>query len=66
VLVQAENLKTHPAVSAALRRGTLEIFGWIYQFEDGLVRIYDPSKNAFVPSSEVKERALSTPHSLAL
>lgn len=66
VLVQAENLKTHPAVSAALRRGTLEIFGWIYQFEDGLVRIYDPAQNAFVPSAEVKDRALSNPHSLAL
>jgi carbonic anhydrase len=66
VLVQAENLKTHPAVSAALRRGSIEIYGWVYHFEDGVVKIYDPSKDAFVSSAEVKDRALGNPHSLSI
>lgn len=66
VLVQAENLKTHPAVSAALRRGSIEIYGWVYHFEEGAVKIYDPAKDAFVSSSDVKDRALGNPHSLSI
>jgi len=66
VLVQAENLRTHPAVSAALRRGQVLIYGWMYHFEEGLVTVYDPMKSAFVQSSEVRDRALSDSKTLAL
>jgi len=66
VLVQAENLRTHPAVSAALRRGHVNIYGWMYHFEEGVVKVYDPLKGAFVQSSDVRDRALETPQSLAL
>jgi carbonic anhydrase len=66
VLVQAENIKTHPAVSAALRRKAVQIFGWIYHFESGDVTIYDPEKGKFVRSSDVKDRAASNLKSLAI
>ena len=51
VLVQADNLRTHPAVSAALRRERVRIFCWVYHFETGAVTVYDPSCNTFVAST---------------
>lgn len=47
VLVQLENLCTHPAVAAALSRGELELFGWVYKFETGEVFGYDPEQKQF-------------------
>ncbi|MFM8313812.1 MAG: carbonic anhydrase [Deltaproteobacteria bacterium] len=57
VLVQADNLKTHPSVSAALREKRIRIYGWVYHFETGVVMIYDPLNHRYVCSSEVKEEA---------
>src|SRR5688572_13602836 len=37
VLVQLENLRTHPAVESALARGELSLHGWVYKFETGEV-----------------------------
>ena len=54
VLVQADNLKTHPAVSAALREGRVRIFGWVYHFENGAIEIYDRKTGKFVPSGEAR------------
>ena len=66
ILVQAENLKSHPSVSAALRRKSIQIFGWVYHFESGKVTIYDPTCEKYVLSSEVKTRADSNIKSLAI
>jgi carbonic anhydrase len=66
VLVQAENLKTHPSVSYALRASRAHIFGWIYNFELGLVTIYDPKKKVFVPSCNVKDEIKNDTLSFAL
>lgn len=55
VLVQADNLRTHPSVSGALRSGRVQIFGWVYNFETGSVAVYDPRLKAYLPSTEVKE-----------
>ncbi len=54
VLVQVDNLKTHPSVSGALRLGRIRIFGWIYNFECGSVAVYDPKTQRYVASSEVR------------
>jgi carbonic anhydrase len=54
ILVQSHNLKTHPAVSNALRQGRIRIFGWVYNFENGMVNLYDKKQNKFIPSSEIK------------
>ncbi len=42
VLVQLENLRTHPSVAAALARGDLKLHGWVYQLESGQVFAFDP------------------------
>lgn len=52
VLVQLQNLKTHPVVAAALRAGRLQLHGWIYRFETGEVLAHDPQRDAFVPIQE--------------
>lgn len=57
VLVQAENLKTHPSVSAALSSGRAHLFAWVYSFETGSVAVYDPKLKRYLPSIEVKEES---------
>ena len=49
VLVQIENLKTHPSVAAAVSRGELKLHGWVYKFETGEVYNYNPDEGQFVP-----------------
>lgn len=53
VLVQLENLRTHPSVAAAIGRGDLKLHGWVYKFETGAVFAYNPEKNAFLPIEDV-------------
>jgi carbonic anhydrase len=57
VLVQADNLWTHPSVSAALRAGSVQLFGWVYSFETGSIAVYDPRLKRYLPSTEVREEA---------
>jgi 2-polyprenyl-3-methyl-5-hydroxy-6-metoxy-1,4-benzoquinol methylase len=47
VLVQIENLKTHPAVAALLARGDLKIHAWVYKFETGQVFTFSPQEGRF-------------------
>jgi carbonic anhydrase len=47
VLVQLENLRTHPTVLAALGRKEMQLHGWVYKFETGQVFAYDPEQNQF-------------------
>ncbi len=66
VLVQADNLRTHPSVSAALRASRVHLFGWVYNFESGSVDVYDPKLERFLPSTEVKEEAMKDSSRFAL
>ncbi|HET9960092.1 MAG TPA: carbonic anhydrase [Polyangiaceae bacterium] len=47
VLVQIENLKTHPAVRSGLARGSITIHGWMYELETGRMLEYDPEHGRF-------------------
>jgi carbonic anhydrase len=49
VLVQVENLQTHPAVAARLQRGALQLHAWIYELETGLVSAYSSETESFEP-----------------
>ena len=49
VLIQIENLQTHPAVAARLAMGKLKLHGWMYHFETGEVSAYNPTSRRFVP-----------------
>lgn len=49
VLVQLENLRTHPSVLAAVARGDLKLHGWVYKFETGQVFAYSPQREEYLP-----------------
>jgi carbonic anhydrase len=49
VLVQLENLRTHPVVAAGMARRTLNLHGWVYKLETGEVFAYDPDEGQFRP-----------------
>ena len=51
VLVQLDNLRTHPAVAAALATDRLQLHGWVYDFATGDVTAYDPQQGKFVSLS---------------
>ena len=48
VLVQMNNLSTHPCVAARLASGEVHIFGWYYDIGTGRVLQYDQSHGHFV------------------
>lgn len=48
VLVQLEQLRTHPSVAAKISRGALTLHGWVYKIESGEVYTYDIEHNQFV------------------
>ena len=52
VLVQIENLRTHPSVAAKLAIGALHVHAWVYQIETGEVFTYDAEEGQYVPLSE--------------
>ncbi|MFN0196424.1 MAG: carbonic anhydrase [Planctomycetaceae bacterium] len=47
VLVQMNNLSTHPSVAARLSSGQVNIYGWYYDIGTGRVLEYDQSKMKF-------------------
>jgi carbonic anhydrase len=49
VLVQLENLRTHPVVAAGLASRALSLHGWVYKFETGEVFAFDPGEGQFLP-----------------
>ena len=52
VLAQIENLRTHPAVFAALTRGELNLHAWVYSLENGGVEAFDPECGQFGPVTD--------------
>jgi carbonic anhydrase len=52
VLVQMENLRTHPSVADRLSTGDIGIHGWVYRIETGEVEAFDSGAGRFVPLSE--------------
>jgi carbonic anhydrase len=47
VLLQLENIATHPSVAAAIEHGELKLHGWVYKFETGQVSAYNPNDDVF-------------------
>ena len=54
VLIQIENLKTHPTVAARLAAGKLNIFAWVYDFTKGDVSFFHRDRKKFVSSKEFR------------
>lgn len=66
VLVQVDNLKTHPSVSVAHRNGRIHIFAWVYNFESGTISIYDPALKKYLLSTAVREESENNTSRFAL
>jgi carbonic anhydrase len=49
VLVQLENLRTHPVIAAGMSQRKLNLHGWVYKFETGEVFAYEPEEGQFRP-----------------
>jgi carbonic anhydrase len=52
VIAQIENLRTHPCVASRIHRGQLNLHGWVYHIETGLVTVYEPGSKRFVPMGQ--------------
>ncbi|HJW72131.1 MAG TPA: carbonic anhydrase [Geothrix sp.] len=47
VLVQVENLRSHPAVAKAVASGMLRLHAWVYKIETGAVFAFDPERGQY-------------------
>jgi carbonic anhydrase len=65
VLVQLENLQTHPAVAAALAGGILKLHAWVYDIASGEVYVYADEAEQFVPLGEIRPPAIAPPSRIA-
>lgn len=66
VLVQIENLQTHPSVAVRLQRGELTLHAWVYQMQTGEVLAYDSEDGKFtaltdLPPEVAGKRKVSNP-----
>ncbi len=48
VRAQLEHLRTHPSVALQLRKGTVDLHGWVYSILTGDVWVYDFNSQEFV------------------
>lgn len=60
VLVQIENLRTHPSVAARLARGALRLHAWVYKFETGEVFAYDPRDGQYALVEQTHGEPITT------
>ncbi|MFN3326686.1 MAG: carbonic anhydrase [Bryobacteraceae bacterium] len=58
VLVQIENLLTHPAVASSVVRGDLTLHGWVYDIGSGRIECYDGGARRFVAIEEAELSAV--------
>src|SRR5262249_40334432 len=57
VLIQVENLQTHPTVAARLAMGQMHIHAWMYHFETGEIFTFLPAARRFLPIQDAKQSA---------
>lgn len=65
VLVQIDNLRTHPSVAAGIANGELNVYGWVYRIETGEVSAYEPTFGRFVPLGDTEPNPFPFAPSLA-
>src|SRR5262245_43062197 len=54
VLMQIENLQTHPAVAVALAEDKLKLHAWVYDIASGEVYAYDDAAEQFLALGDVR------------
>ena len=65
VLVQIENLQTHPAVAVALSQGELKLHAWVYEIESGEVYAYVADDGQFLPLGSIRPEGPRAPARIA-
>ncbi|MDF0642621.1 MAG: carbonic anhydrase [Nitrospira sp.] len=65
VLVQIENLRTHPSVLAALASGRLRLHAWVYEIESGNVMAFDDQAGQYLPLAEAGHGVAERPERLS-
>ena len=55
VVVQLNNLRTHPSVAAALAKGQLRLHGWFFEIESGAVLAYCGQTGRFATIDEADD-----------
>ena len=66
ILVQLENLRTHPAVAARLAKKEINLHGWYYKIETGQVFSFDPNVGQFISLTNSKFKYENEADSLRL
>jgi carbonic anhydrase len=61
VLVQLDNLRTHPPVAAGLAGGDVRLHGWVYKLETGQVFAFDPERGQFAPLTGISPAPVPPP-----
>ncbi len=59
VRVQLAHLRTHPLIAVKLRRGAVELHGWVYSIPTGQVWTFDEGRDQFVALSKSSPRTPS-------
>jgi carbonic anhydrase len=49
VLVQMDRLRSHPSVARRLEEGRLQLHGWYYAIDTGVVSVLQPQNGKFLP-----------------
>lgn len=65
VLVQIENLRTHPSVLAAMSSGALRLHAWVYEIETGNVMAFDDQEGQYLPVAEAGRGLAERPERLS-
>lgn len=52
VIAQLANIKTHPSVALGLAQGRLNLHGWVYDIETGVIHALDGATRQFVSLAE--------------
>ncbi|SFS20605.1 carbonic anhydrase [Granulicella pectinivorans] len=61
VIAQLANLQTHPSVAAALARGKMNLYGWVYEIHSGRIQSYDAQQGRFLPLSAETPTSVNQP-----
>jgi carbonic anhydrase len=66
VLVQLENIRTHPSVAAKLAKKEINLHGWYYKIETGQVFSFDPAVGQFISLTQAQVKHDNKSDSLRL
>jgi carbonic anhydrase len=48
VVAQLQHLRTHPSVAAGLSKGSLNLYGWVYEIPTGEIQNFDSQQGRFL------------------